>query len=115
MGVRLYDPALSRFLQVDPIEGGSANDYDYVGAEPCGRIDLTGTNWVTNKVDSVWKNARCAKAYAAFPRFAQNIRKELDRRRVVRTSQQMVQLLAPSGYWQDIIPSKRSLNSSFPV
>ncbi len=30
MGVRLYDPNLGRFLQVDPVEGGSANDYDYV-------------------------------------------------------------------------------------
>ncbi|MGH9024234.1 MAG: RHS repeat-associated core domain-containing protein, partial [Acidimicrobiia bacterium] len=30
MGVRLYDPTLGRFLQLDPVEGGSANDYDYV-------------------------------------------------------------------------------------
>jgi hypothetical protein len=41
MGVRLYDPRLGRFLQVDPIEGGSANDYDYP-ADPVNNVDLTG-------------------------------------------------------------------------
>ncbi len=42
MGVRLYDPALGRFLQVDPVEGGSANDYDYVGGDPVNDSDLDG-------------------------------------------------------------------------
>jgi RHS repeat-associated protein len=42
MGVRLYDPALGRFLQVDPIEGGSANDYDYALSDPCNNSDLGG-------------------------------------------------------------------------
>lgn len=32
----------SRFLEVDPIEGGSANDYDYVSADPLNMLDLTG-------------------------------------------------------------------------
>jgi RHS repeat-associated protein len=44
MGVRLYDPALGRFLQVDPIEGGSCNDYDYVCGDPINKFDLAGTN-----------------------------------------------------------------------
>jgi RHS repeat-associated protein len=30
MGVRLYDPGAGRFLQADPVEGGSCSDYDYV-------------------------------------------------------------------------------------
>lgn len=42
MGVRLYDPALGRFLQVDPIEGGSANAYEYCFAEPVGCADTSG-------------------------------------------------------------------------
>jgi RHS repeat-associated protein len=46
MGVRLYDPALGRFLEVDPVEGGSANDYDYVAADPIDNLDLAGTNTV---------------------------------------------------------------------
>lgn len=43
MGVRLYDPNLGRFLQTDPIEGGSANDYDYAFGDPINNFDLNGT------------------------------------------------------------------------
>lgn len=42
MGVRLYDSALGRFLQVDPVEGGSDNDYEYVGGDPVNALDLDG-------------------------------------------------------------------------
>jgi RHS repeat-associated protein len=42
MGVRLYDPTLGRFLSVDPIEGGSLNDYDYAGGDPVNGYDLDG-------------------------------------------------------------------------
>lgn len=42
MGARQYDPALGRFLEVDPIEGGSANDYDYAKADPVNENDLNG-------------------------------------------------------------------------
>ncbi len=41
MGVRLYDPRTGRFLQVDPIEGGTSNDYAYVD-DPVNDFDLTG-------------------------------------------------------------------------
>jgi RHS repeat-associated protein len=42
MGARQYDPTLGRFLEVDPVEGGSCNDYDYVCADPVGGRDLDG-------------------------------------------------------------------------
>lgn len=42
MGLRLYDPNLGRFLQADPIPGGSANDYDYANADPINGRDLAG-------------------------------------------------------------------------
>lgn len=32
----------SRFLQTDPIEGGSANDYDYAMGDPVNGLDLEG-------------------------------------------------------------------------
>ncbi|MCU1644951.1 MAG: hypothetical protein JWN03_5226 [Nocardia sp.] len=44
MGVRTFLPILGRFLQVDPIAGGSANAYDYAFADPVNNLDLAGTN-----------------------------------------------------------------------
>jgi RHS repeat-associated protein len=43
MGARVYLPVLGRFLQTDPVQGGSANDYDYVNADPVNGLDLAGT------------------------------------------------------------------------
>ncbi|MEU2842834.1 RHS repeat-associated core domain-containing protein, partial [Streptomyces sp. NPDC007076] len=42
LGVRLYDPSRGRFLQSDPVYGGSANAYDYANADPCNASDSTG-------------------------------------------------------------------------
>jgi RHS repeat-associated protein len=42
MGVRLYNPQLGRFLQTDPVPGGSANDYDYANQNPINTYDLDG-------------------------------------------------------------------------
>ena len=33
---------MSRFLEVDPVQGGSANDYDYVEGDPINAYDLSG-------------------------------------------------------------------------
>lgn len=33
MGARPYSPMLGRFLSVDPVDGGSANDYGYIDGE----------------------------------------------------------------------------------
>ncbi|MEU7926700.1 RHS repeat-associated core domain-containing protein [Micromonospora sp. NPDC049107] len=46
MGARLYNPATGRFLQVDPVSGGSANAYDYCSGDPVNKTDLGGTEEV---------------------------------------------------------------------
>jgi RHS repeat-associated protein len=42
MGVRVYNPVTGRFLQTDPVAGGSCNDYDYTCADPVNAYDLDG-------------------------------------------------------------------------
>jgi RHS repeat-associated protein len=42
MGARPYDPTIGRFLAVDPIDGGSLNNYDYANQDPINEYDLSG-------------------------------------------------------------------------
>jgi len=42
-----FDPALGRFTQVDPVKGGSANNYDYGAQDPINNIDPSGQQVVT--------------------------------------------------------------------
>ncbi|GAA2631399.1 hypothetical protein GCM10010411_81880 [Actinomadura fulvescens] len=52
MGARTYLPVLGRFLQTDPVSGGSANNYDYVNADPINNLDLTGSKpWYPSPLD----------------------------------------------------------------
>ncbi|MCK9922052.1 hypothetical protein MXD61_09175 [Frankia sp. AgPm24] len=42
MGARLYNPTTGRFLQTDPVPGGSDNPYDYAHQDPYNGLDLDG-------------------------------------------------------------------------
>ena len=60
MGVRLYNPATGRFLQVDPVLGGSDNPYDYARHDPVNIFDLDGRQ-ATNEGGSVSRTVKAAK------------------------------------------------------
>lgn len=68
MGVRLYDPKVGRFLQTDPVPGGSANRYEYAYGDPVNKYDLDG-RWVPLVIAAVrvgWACYRhCGKIYRA--------------------------------------------------
>ena len=51
MGARQYSPLLGRFLETDPVEGGSCSDYDYVCSEPVNKVDLDGNFQYTLNFD----------------------------------------------------------------
>jgi len=50
MGARVYLPTLGRFLQVDPVDGGTDNTYTYAN-DPVNQADITG-NAVETIVDA---------------------------------------------------------------
>jgi RHS repeat-associated protein len=43
LGARYYDPTRGRFTQVDPVAGGSCNNYDYACGDPVNGHDRSGT------------------------------------------------------------------------
>ncbi|MDO4684499.1 MAG: RHS repeat-associated core domain-containing protein [Candidatus Saccharibacteria bacterium] len=59
MGARMYLPILGRFLQVDPVEGGTDNNYVYAN-DPVNEFDLDG-RWIRD----AWNNTKKAVKSAA--------------------------------------------------
>jgi RHS repeat-associated protein len=66
MGARQYVPGLGRFLEVDPVEGGSANNYEYCLGDPTNCMDLGGQFALAIPVVVIsWKAAAAAAAASA--------------------------------------------------
>ena len=58
MGARQYSPLVGRFIEIDPVDGGSLNDYDYAGGDPINAFDLTGTCKKKKAGWNIWRRAR---------------------------------------------------------
>jgi len=54
MGARVYIPSLGRFLQVDPVDGGTLNGYVYV-ADPINSSDYSGRWGIGNLFSAIVK------------------------------------------------------------
>jgi len=66
MGARLYVPQLGRFLQVDPVDGGSANPYDYANQDPVNQFDLAGLapkDWKGGREPAAKRTTRAITVY----------------------------------------------------
>ncbi|HEX4436006.1 MAG TPA: RHS repeat-associated core domain-containing protein [Solirubrobacteraceae bacterium] len=86
MGARSYVPTLGRFLQPDPIPGGSANEYAYTYGDPVNTWDPSGEftvatpSWVgeflTERAEALTEEAiqRAAEEQAAREEAEENVR-----------------------------------------
>ncbi|MGH6998619.1 MAG: hypothetical protein ACREEO_10495, partial [Phenylobacterium sp.] len=82
-----------------PVEGGSANDYDYVSGDPCNNLDLDGRE--------MWRmipGVRCGKALSRLAAYKQRQLRAFERinarREVPLTPQQQFEITIQSGYAQ---------------
>ncbi len=64
MGVRLYSPALGRFLQVDPEVGGNSNPYDYCSGDGVNCSDLDG-KWGWGSIKKALNTVAKVASYAS--------------------------------------------------
>ena len=60
MGARVYMPSLGRFLQVDPIEGGTANAYVYA-EDPVNKNDYSGQSFIDDGIK--WVKAKATEFF----------------------------------------------------
>ena len=66
MGARPYDPTTGKFLSVDPVDGGSANNYDYSNQDPINGYDLDGTCGVKESHSWSWSALKPTCWYTAW-------------------------------------------------
>jgi RHS repeat-associated protein len=69
MGKRSYVPQIGRFLTRDPVEGGSANAYDYVDQDPVNGFDIGGETYDPGDGESTKKLRHRARRVAREHRF----------------------------------------------
>ncbi|MFI6095659.1 RHS repeat-associated core domain-containing protein [Lentzea sp. NPDC051213] len=99
MGVRLYNPATARFLQVDPVYGGNANDYEYCAGDGVNCTDLSGE---ANDF-SCWRNYRYYKKTWLYRQWKSKITCKLTHRLVERISRSVAFMGAVAGFVSTVL------------
>ncbi|HEU6446656.1 MAG TPA: PA14 domain-containing protein [Gaiellaceae bacterium] len=113
MGIRPYDPALGRFLALDPVDGASFNHYDYALQDPINLYDLDGRRPDRGGVGRFEGNGGqgpcCATRYSSPPyaeppiptrRLSRPRSREGKRMRALNQARRRGTLDTPRGHWE---------------
>jgi RHS repeat-associated protein len=81
MGARSYVPKIGRFLQPDPMPGGTDNPYAYTNGNPVNETDLTGDYVENDYLQGFWagQNQKAIEAEAAREQAAREAAEEAAR------------------------------------
>lgn len=85
MGARVYVPQMGRFLQPDPVYGGSANPYEYAFQDPVNVYDLDGRCPLASLSAPLWSGGRSESTADAWSRTSSRRPRRGARRSAPRT------------------------------
>jgi RHS repeat-associated protein len=116
MGARPYVSAIGRFLEADPIEGGSANTYEYAMQDPCNRVDLDGNAAALIVLAGAgvgiytsiliarfgYHQARCTLAANRLHKYRRRLNRRLAAKDLVYSEAELTRHITKSRHWKEM-------------